>query len=121
MDARRKARCFHKTREHLHGGKCARRSAKKRQVPPFREWVARGSRINNSRRRSLRNATRRSDPIKSLNKDGRADVFETVSDFWAIGGDYHEYAFGSKMDPQGNIWVALCLTGSFTSDNPWRG
>jgi hypothetical protein len=59
--------------------------------------------------------------IKDLNKGGRGDVFETVSDFWAIGGDYHEYAFSSKIDPQGNIWVVLCLTGSFTSDNPWRG
>jgi hypothetical protein len=59
--------------------------------------------------------------IKDLNRDGRADLFETVSDFWAIGGDYHEYAFGSKMDPGGNIWVVLCLTGSFTSEHPWRG
>lgn len=59
--------------------------------------------------------------IKDKNRDARADVFETVSDFWGIGGDYHEYAFGSKVDPQGNIWVVLCLTGSFTSENPFRG
>jgi hypothetical protein len=59
--------------------------------------------------------------IKDTNKDGRADVFETVSDFWSIIGDYHEYAFGSKIDPQGNIWVVLCLTGSFTSEDPFRG
>src|SRR5690606_8294447 len=36
-------------------------------------------------------------------------------------GDYHEYAFGSKMDADHNIWVVLCLTGSFTSEVPWRG
>lgn len=59
--------------------------------------------------------------IKDTNKDGKADVFETVSDFWSIIGDYHEYAFGSKVDPQGNIWVVLCLTGSFTSEDPFRG
>jgi len=59
--------------------------------------------------------------ITDSNRDGRGDLFETVSDFWAIGGDYHEYAFGSKIDPDGNIWVVLCLTGSFTSDHPWRG
>ena len=59
--------------------------------------------------------------MKDADKDGRADIFETVSDFWAIGGDYHEYAFGSKFDPEGNIWVVLCLTGSFTSEHPWRG
>jgi hypothetical protein len=59
--------------------------------------------------------------IKDLDHDGRGDVFETVSDFWAIGGDYHEYAFSSKVDPDGNIWTLLTLTGSFTSDNPFRG
>jgi hypothetical protein len=59
--------------------------------------------------------------IKDTDGDGKADRFETVSDFWAITGDYHEYAFGSKVDPQGNIWVALCLTGSFTSEDRFRG
>ena len=53
--------------------------------------------------------------------DGLADVCETVSDGWGINGDYHEYAFGSKFDTEGNIWVTLCLTGSFTSENKYRG
>ena len=34
-------------------------------------------------------------------KDGRADLYQTVSDGWGINGDYHEYAFGSKFDPDG--------------------
>jgi hypothetical protein len=59
--------------------------------------------------------------IKDTDGDGRADDFETIGDPWAIGGDYHEYAFGSKFDRNGDLWVALCLTGSFTSDNPYRG
>jgi len=59
--------------------------------------------------------------MRDLNGDGRADLFETVCDGWGIGGDYHEYAFGSKFDKEGNIWVVLCLTGSFTSQNPYRG
>ncbi len=59
--------------------------------------------------------------MKDSNGDGRADVFETVSDQWGINGDYHEYAFGSKVDKDNNIWVVLCLTGSFTSENPYRG
>lgn len=59
--------------------------------------------------------------MKDSNADGRADLFETVNDDWGIGGDYHEYAFGSKFDKDGNIWVVLCLTGSFTSENPYRG
>lgn len=59
--------------------------------------------------------------LKDADGDGRADLFETVSDAWDIGGDYHEYAFGSRFDKDGNIWVVLCLTGSFTSDARYRG
>ena len=59
--------------------------------------------------------------MKDTNGDARADVFETVGDPWSITGDYHEYAFGSKFDRQGNLWIVLCLTGSFTSEAPYRG
>jgi len=59
--------------------------------------------------------------MKDEDGDGRADVFETVSDGWGVSGNYHEYAFGSPFDKDGNIWCALCLTGSFTSDALYRG
>lgn len=59
--------------------------------------------------------------LKDTDNDGRADLFEVVSDDWEIGGDYHEYAFGSKFDKDGNLWITLCLTGSFSSDVPFRG
>src|ERR1051325_1046105 len=59
--------------------------------------------------------------LKDSNGDGRADVIETFCDDWGIGGDYHEYAFGSKFDHDGNMFVVLCLTGSFTSENLYRG
>lgn len=59
--------------------------------------------------------------LKDTNGDGVADVFETVNDDWMITGDYHEYAFGSKFDRDGNLWVVLCLTGSFGSDAIYRG
>ena len=59
--------------------------------------------------------------LKDTDGDGRADVFEVVSDTWEIIGDYHEYAFGSRFDKDGNIWVTLCLTGSFTSQDRFRG
>ncbi len=59
--------------------------------------------------------------IKDTDGDGRADVFETVSDAWEINGDYHEYAFGSRFDRDGNIWITLCLTGSFDSNSKFRG
>ena len=59
--------------------------------------------------------------IKDSNHDGKADVFEVVNDDWGISGDYHEYAFGSRFDKEGNLWVVLCLTGSFSSSSKLRG
>ena len=59
--------------------------------------------------------------LKDVDGDGRADVFETFCDDWGISGDYHEYPIGSKFDREGNLYVTLCLTGSFTSEAPFRG
>jgi glucose/arabinose dehydrogenase len=59
--------------------------------------------------------------IRDSDGDGRADTFEVVNDDWEISGDYHEYAFGSKFDREGNLWVTLCLTGSFSSEVKYRG
>lgn len=59
--------------------------------------------------------------LKDVDGDQRADLFETVADGWEINGDYHEYAFGSKFDKDGNMWIVLCLTGSFNSDVKYRG
>lgn len=59
--------------------------------------------------------------IKDADGDGKADLFEVVAEGWDVSGDYHEYAIGSKFDKDGNIWIALCLTGSFTSDAKYRG
>jgi glucose/arabinose dehydrogenase len=59
--------------------------------------------------------------LRDTDGDGVADEFEVVADGWEISGDYHEYAFGSKFDAAGDIWVVLCLTGSFNSDALYRG
>lgn len=59
--------------------------------------------------------------LKDVDGDGRADVFDTVSDAWGVSGDYHEYAIGSRFDKSGDLWVTLCLTGSFSSQVPFRG
>ncbi len=68
-------------------------------------------------------ATQRPDVsrMRDTNSDGVADEFEVVADGWEITGDYHEYAFGSKFDANGDIWVVLCLTGSFNSNSLYRG
>jgi hypothetical protein len=59
--------------------------------------------------------------LKSSTGGPLADTFQTLSSEWGINGDYHEYAFGSEPDKNGDIWVVLCLTGSFTADSNWRG
>jgi len=59
--------------------------------------------------------------MKDEDGDGRADVFETYSDDWGISGNYHEYNFGTTFDEAGNLYVTLCLTGSFTSTALYRG
>jgi hypothetical protein len=58
--------------------------------------------------------------ITDTNRDGRADRFETLSDAWGFR-NYHEFAFGSKLDKDGNTWVALCLSESYRSKVPFRG
>ncbi len=58
--------------------------------------------------------------ISDTNQDGHADRFETISDAWGFR-HYHEFSFGSKPDPEGNIWVALCLSESYRSKVPYRG
>lgn len=59
--------------------------------------------------------------LKDSTDAGLADTFETVCSDWGINGDYHEYAFGSTPDKNGDIWVVLCLTGSGSAKSDWRG
>ncbi|MFP6677083.1 MAG: hypothetical protein VB878_18510 [Pirellulaceae bacterium] len=58
--------------------------------------------------------------ISDTNGDGRGDRFTTLSDAWGFR-NYHEFSFGSKLDAEGNVWVALCLSKSYQSDEPFRG
>ena len=59
--------------------------------------------------------------LKDDDGDGRADTFDCLSDQWGLSGDYHEYAFSSRPDKNGNVWSVFCLTGSFSSNVLWRG
>ena len=52
--------------------------------------------------------------------DDTADRFDTLTNNWGYAAG-HEFAFGSKHDPDGNIWVALGLSGSYHSHNLFRG
>ena len=52
--------------------------------------------------------------------DGVADRFDTLSDGWGYA-NYHEYAFGSPPDAQGNQYIALGLSESYNSYALFRG
>lgn len=58
--------------------------------------------------------------VTDTDADGRADRFKTLSDAWGYA-NYHEYAFGSKFDDQGNLYVALGLSASYHSHALFRG
>jgi len=47
----------------------------------------------------------------------------TVAKGWNVSGNYHEFAFGPKVDKDGNLWLALNIGIGNKSDNdkPWRG
>lgn len=60
--------------------------------------------------------------ITDTNKDGKADLFETVVT-WPISGNYHEYAYGPLFLPNGDMLVTLNLSwvGRGESLTKWRG
>lgn len=58
--------------------------------------------------------------ISDADGDGVADRYDTLTNNWGYA-EGHEFAFGSKHDGEGNIWVALGLSGSYESHNLFRG
>ena len=58
--------------------------------------------------------------ISDTDTDGVADRYQTLSNAWGYE-EFHEFAFGSKHDPEGNIWVVLGLSESYHSRQLFRG
>ena len=58
--------------------------------------------------------------VSDTKRNGKADRFETISDAWGYA-NYHEYAFGSKFDKAGNLYLALGLSYSYESHALYRG
>ncbi len=58
--------------------------------------------------------------VSDTDRDGVADRFATISDAWGYA-NYHEYAFGSKPDSEGNQYIALGLSASYHSHALNRG
>jgi azurin/glucose/arabinose dehydrogenase len=60
--------------------------------------------------------------LQDTNGDGKADLFESVY-AWPLSGNYHEYAYGPVIQPDGSMLVTLNLgwVGRGNSPVPWRG
>ena len=121
--ARRQARRLHPPRRHL-----SRRESTGAQRPPaFASQVghrhARVLGLAYNKKDGYLYAIQRGEITRLKDTDGRghANVYETFCDDWGISGDYHEYPWMTKFDKDGNLWVMLTLTGSFTSDARFRG
>ena len=61
--------------------------------------------------------------IKDADGDDRIDLVETFCSDWEISGSYHEYAFGPKLDRDGNFWITLNrpFGGEPEGKALWRG
>ncbi len=71
-------------------------------------------------------AVQRAELTRLTDTDGDwiADEYRTFSDGWGVSGNYHEFAFGPKLDLNGDFWVTLNVgfCGSLgKSVVPWRG
>ena len=60
--------------------------------------------------------------LEDKNNDGIADVYRTVYR-WPLSGNYHEYSYGPKMLPNGDMLLTLNLgwAGKGVSWAKWRG
>ncbi|MEM0925070.1 MAG: hypothetical protein AAGJ83_03455 [Planctomycetota bacterium] len=53
--------------------------------------------------------TQRTELTRLTDTDGDtiADEYATVAKGWGVTGHYHEYAYGPKLDREGNLWLTL--------------
>lgn len=45
--------------------------------------------------------------LRDTDHDDVADEYLTVAKGWGVTGHYHEYAYGPKLDGEGNLWITL--------------
>ncbi len=50
--------------------------------------------------------------IKDTNGDGKADLYETITDDFGLSGNYHEFNYGPVKDKNGNYFIALNTASS---------
>ncbi len=68
-----------------------------------------GLAAKNENGKTVAYCVQRSELTRMVDNDGDdvADEYSTVSNFWGVSGNYHEFAFGPKFDRDGNAWVTL--------------
>ncbi len=54
--------------------------------------------------------------VRDTDGDQIADEYRTIAKGWGVTGHYHEYAFGPKMDGDGNLWITLNIGMGLTGD-----
>ncbi len=61
--------------------------------------------------------------LRDTDGDGVADEYLCAAKGWGVTGAYHEYAYGPKFDPAGNMWITLnCSMGKAAfPEKDWRG
>ncbi len=45
--------------------------------------------------------------LRDVDGDDVADEYLTAAKGWGVTGHYHEYAYGPKLDGDGNLWITL--------------
>ncbi|MGH9340000.1 MAG: DUF7133 domain-containing protein [Acidobacteriota bacterium] len=60
--------------------------------------------------------------VVDTDADGRADLYETISDDWGLTGNYHEFVAGPLRDAQGNFYISVgCTSDNAEVTLPVRG
>ena len=61
--------------------------------------------------------------LRDLDGDDVIDEYLTVNNDWGLTGHYHEYAYGPRIDGEGNFWLTLnAAIGNQTAPaDAWRG
>ncbi len=61
--------------------------------------------------------------LRDVNGDDAADEYLCLGKGWGVSGNYHEYAYGPVLDPNGDLWVTLNIGmgKEVTRQQRWRG
>ncbi len=56
--------------------------------------------------------------VADTDGDGKADVYEALSDDWGMSGNYHEFLGGPLRDEEGNFYISLGLSSPNAEPRP---